>query len=389
MGQGLSNRIRGNCLNFDPNQKRAKALYRTVTAHAVLSSSPCGQPRISMITGCNGNSFYPNDPYKQFIPPQYITSNSVVNGLPYGSEQQTVNLTDTKNNPIFFFPNDVTSIVSRNLCPPPYNRTFAAGPAVSNAHLFASLPRKFAPNNNYLNRENYEFVDSNITIPTDKSKICGKGCETNNWLINIGGRDATTKNGGADFIYSNLNEPFKINTHFEDSGQRPPQSCVYGCSNLFPFCTPFNARIEDPENPGNYILRGQYYGYTTSMIFSPAVHVFPQKPYLVEDPYNNNPQNKPLINPKNVMYSIEVSVFLAGSNADLGSPLLTRIRYWFIQSVFQIKNYYEPFQILFKQPGFNYDYYIDLNANIVNPDKTITPITIPINFSNLQVLVTF
>jgi hypothetical protein len=369
MGRSYGKYIRGDC--FNTIQRNSGPLLRTLTAHTVMGSFTCGQPTQSTITGCNGNAFFPADTDKQFIPQQYIFGNSLVLARFYGDKTPLVNLTDIDGNPVFFTQATVNTLKPRQLCPPLYNRTFAQGPSISNSHLFASMPRKFNYDNEYVDRLNYEWTDALVQMPIAPydEQICGPGCTIRDWLAVL--HPATS-------LYTSIPEPFKITTHYEQSGSPVPNNPIYYANNYLPFCTPIPVKKADGTAFGNYT------GYSTVMIFGESRHVFPAKPYLPPDPYNNEMPPKQ-INPAAVIYSMEVWWFFVADNPLLGSPLLSKIRYYYYSTNPSTPLYYTPFQIMFSQTGIPSSFDFGVNFNVLNKP---CPELITLNLSNLRILVT-
>jgi hypothetical protein len=372
MGKGYGQLIRADC--FNTLERNSIPLFRTVQAHAVMSSFTCGQPTTSTVTGCNGNAFFPLLTDRQFIPVQYVLGNSMLYATFYGKNTDAVNLTDIEGKPVYMTRATANTLLPRELCPALYNRTKAQGPSIKNAHAFMPMVRKFNYDNEYIDRLNYDWVNSIKQLPEApfNKTLCGEGCKIDDWLA---------FKHPATSLWTTIPEPFRITTHFEQSGSTVPNNPIHYANDYYPFCTNIPIKKADGTSYGNYT------GYCTVMIFGECQHVFPVKPYLPIDPYETDYNNPKPIIPQAAMYSLEVLWFWVSDNPLLGSPLLSKIRYYlYSKAPAQVPNWTSPFQVMFSQSGIPTNYNFDVNLNVLREPCTDK---ITLNLSNLKILVTY
>lgn len=380
MGKGYNTLIQGDCLNIP--QDNSVPLFKTINCHLVWSSPQCSNQRNSGIFGCKAGSLVPTIPYTEQIPLNYIPpSDAVVFGKVYGQNLNPTTLKTIGGEDIFFNYNDLTPWLPRKYCPVPYNIYDKSGPSFTNCHCFGGLIRKMADVNSYQNRLDFDFVDSNMKVPYPRWEKygCGQKCETYNWL---------SYTHPASSLYTSIPEPFKITTHFEQSGSPVPSDATKGGNLYLPFCSPMNVRDT------NGVVIGRYTGLSFGIIFGQANINMPVRPYLPYDEWTvePDPTKYPEVDPHKVFYSCDVWVFMRGvtepDKLPLGSPLLGKIRYYLYSKApgapGQIADWRFPFRILFQQ-GVYGDLPMDVSLNLVGGGTQ----GIKLNFTNQKILVTY
>lgn len=338
MGKGYSLPLAGQCIN-DGNDS---GLYfmKTVNMHVVWSSPTCSAQTDGGFFACGSSPFFtPPKPYTEPYPINYVPpSGSTSYGFIYGiSENVPVTLTGLNGDPLYFSAGDLAPWLPKTYCPPPYNVYNRAGPAYTNCHCYGAMTRRPANNNNYANRANYDFIDGfEVPYADYNAKICGE-CKTKNWLI---------FSNPAQPLYTTVDEPFLISTHFEQSGSAAPSDSANGGNLYVPFCAPMNVRKEDGT------IVGQYTGLAVSAVFGMASLAYGfANPYLPPNEWSPNPPPKPKVDSHRAFYSLELSTYFRGTSTDssyvVGSPLLSRQRYW-LYSGPNTGNWRYPFRIMFQ-----------------------------------------
>jgi hypothetical protein len=390
MGKGYSKRINGECITQHLDNKLE--FFKTINAHVVMYSPPYSTtPRDGGTYGCKSNQFYPTQPYIQQIPASYkYTATSLVRAGGYGksSDYDVVDLRVRETGePIYFNSSNFAKIAKRPYVPyqNPADIKYAQGPAFSCAHCFVAMSRKMADENVYTGRLEHEFVDS-IYYPRNEEDLnkpnppfCdgNEGGITKNWLSFA---------HPANFLFTSVPEPFKIKKYYEECGLSASTNANYGGFNFMPFCSPLNTTNYDGSK-----YYGQYKGFTFILIFGQNAINFPIKKYMPENPISTNPK-PPKIDPTRAMYSLEIWTFMATDNANLGSPLIGKVRYWLYSMApqkfeEQFTNWRDPFRILFAGPSYNApSYSYRMNARVVG---TPSVQALTLNLSGLQVLVTY
>lgn len=377
MGKGYSYRIEAECL--ENPVKNNMDFFNTINCHIAMHSPACGQQN-GGIFGC-GTSMT-GVPSTQPISVAYVLPNELVLGKIYGSTNKDVSLMSRTSREVYFTNSDaVNYILPREFCLPPYNRYKASGPPLQNAHCYQVLSRREFDQANYIKRLDHDFVDSYREMPeediTDRSRQCGDGCLSKNWLA---------FSHPAQDLYTTIPQPFLITTHFEQSGASPSQDTSGGGNNFMPFCAPIEAYVKNDAGTPTKI--GNYIGYSFVTIFGASNLTFPVKKYLPFDEWD--PEPKPgRVRPTRSFYSIEVWIFMVGSNNALGSPLLNKIRFYLYSKApgepGQRKNWTNPFIVCFQQ-GYGSGYSFNLNCRILG--RTDTP-TAVLNFTGMQILITY
>lgn len=382
MGAGYSTYLQAECLNTPLNNNID--LFKTITSHVVFSSPDCSNQRESGFFGCQSSPLLsPPVPYTENIPENYIpVSETVVYGKLYGKTGNTnpVLLTALNGDPVYFNSTEFAPWTNVKYCPAPYNVYNRSGPAFENCHCYGSLQRKLNNNNTYQDRLYYDFIDSGVQVPHPDYtfKQCGTGCPTNNWLIFS--QPATN-------FWTSIPEPFKITTHFEQSGSACPSSPSYGGNLYIPFCDNMPVRKSDGT------LAGYYTGLAFSLVYGQCSVVFPVRPYLPPDPYSPvPPPNTPEVDPKKAMWSVEMSTYFRGTSVDpgyeIGSPLLSKIRFWLYSLApggpGQTRDWRFPFRILYQSSVYA-DYPTIIDCNVIGSG----PYRITLNQTNVKVLITY
>jgi hypothetical protein len=304
----------------------------------------------------------------------------------YGRDNPLVNLTTLNGTPVWFDTNEINPWRKKFYCPAPYNRYDRAGPAITTPHCYGSATRKPMTAPAYKNRQAYSFVDS-FELPhseyKDLNEICGPGCKIRNFLIFMGGVGGSS----ADYIYCTQPEPFLVDTHFEQCGESPSTDTSKGGLMNIPFSAPMNARLADGK------LIGSYKAFAFSIVFGNCALVAPINPYLPPDEWSTALPPRPKVNPLNQFFSAQVSVYMVGESLDpddivLGSPLLTRYRYYFYSKPGgdgQTLDWRYPFRVLGQQTIYGSEP-VTLALNVLQQP---TQEQIYLNFTNARLLVTY
>lgn len=375
MGKGLSYRLPGQCVNDGANS--GLYFFKTVNMHMVWSSPTCSTQMESGFFACGSDPLLvPPKAGTEKYPPNFIpTSDSVVFGRPYGKSFTTpTELTALNGDPVYFSQNDIAPWKPTTYCPPPLNRYSRAGPAYNNCHLYGAMNRRKANNNNYTNRADYNFIDGfEVPYADYKEKLCGTGCPTQNWLI---------FSNPAQPLFTTVNEPFTISTHFEQCGQPCPSDPNNGGNLYVPFCAPMRARKENGD------VIGEYTGLAVSAVFGMCSLAYGfARPYLPPNEWDPSTPPKPRVDSGRAFYSIEVSVYFTGNSTDpsylLGSPLLGKYRYY-LYSAPQNQKWKYPFRVLFQDTIYASNP-MQIICNVINEG----PLTFTLNASNQKVLVTY
>jgi len=381
MGSGYSNRLLGQCVNSGSNS--GVEFLRTVSFNIAYSSMNCTSGVDGNYMACGSSPLFTppvagTEPYPQnYIPPSGTMPFCPIYGLSDGTIP--VELTRLDGEPVWFTSADVAPWQGRSYCPPPYDRGKAYGPSFKSCTCFGSMEKKDPTTGMYVNRESYDFVDGfEVPDPDRQVKICGQGCPTRNWLIFSGaGNDAVIP------IFSSVAEPFKINTHYENSGESAPSSPNYGGDRFIPFCAPINCRRETGE------VIGQYTGLCFSAVFgmSNLAYAF-ANPYLPSDPFTPLPPPKPPVDSHRFFASLELSTYFTGITSDgnfpLGSPLINKTRYWIYSSA-TITPWRYPLKIMFSSGIYlSNPFFIRMNV-IGDP----TPFDLKMNLTNQKVYVSY
>jgi hypothetical protein len=242
------------------------------------------------------------------------------------------------------------------------------------------MTRKLNNNNTYIDRLMYDWIDSGLEVPASDYgyKFCSEPCRTKNWLI---------MSHPATSLWTSIPEPFKITSHYEQSGSAVPSNAAYGGNLYIPFCDPMNVRAADGT------LLGQYTGLSFVCIYGQASIVFPVIPYLPPDPYSPvPPPNTPTVDPKKAFYSYEIWSFFRGTSVDpnvpLGSPLISKIRFWLYSLApggpGQTRDWRYPFRIIYQSSVYA-DYPTNINCNIIGGATE----QIIVNQTNIKGLITY
>lgn len=378
MGRGLSYKLRGQCINAGSDS--GLYFFKTVNLNMVWSSPTCSAQTQGGFFACGSSPFFPppnERPGTEGYPINYVGNNGLVYGKSYGKSQfDPIELTTLTGNPVYFNATDFAPWRPVNYCPPPLNRESRSGPAFKNCHVYGAMTRRLANNNNYTGRAEYEFVDGfEVPYADYNIKLCGDGCPTKNWLI---------FSNPAQPLFSTVNQPFTILTHFEQSGEPAPSDPANGGNLYVPFCGNMNVRAED----GTVI--GYYSGLSISAVFGMCSLAYGfADPYRPPDEWSPLPPPKPKADPARAWYSLEVSVYFRGvtTNPDpigtLGSPLIGKFRYY-LYSGLSTGNWRYPFRVLFQDTIYATNP-MRVNCNIIGE----APQEIIINTTNQKALVSY
>lgn len=381
MGMGYSTRINGQCVNSGNNS--GVEFLRTVSFNIAFSSMNCTSGVDGNFLACGSSPlFVPpvagTEPYPQnYIPPSGTMPFAPVYGLSDGTVAKQ--LTRLNGDPVWFTAADVAPWQGKFYCPPPYAVGKVYGPSFKSCTCYGSMEKKDPTTGNYQQRESYNFVDGfEVPDPDRMVKTCGQVCTTRNWLTMSGtGNDAVVP------IFSSVNQPFLIDTHYENCGETAPSNPNFGGDRFIPFCAPINCRLED----GTII--GQYTGICFSAVFGMANLAYGfANPYLPSDPFSPVPPPKPPVDSHRFFCSLELSTYFTGitTNAQypLGSPLLTKVRYWLYSSV-SITPWRYPLKIMFSSSIYLTNPFL-IRMNVIGDPN---PLDLKMNLTNQKVYVSY
>lgn len=359
MGQGYNKLIQGECLNVLPNNNIK--LFKNLTVHTI-AFSPQGNNYQSGIFGCGRNAPYTPESGTQIIPPQLIYPSGSLFRASYQYSQTTNSVSPIAYNgkTIYVKQTDLNPWKQRNVYFPAIYRTFAQGPALKQAHCWSQLYRKPADSNTYVGRQEYNFLDYS-------SPLIGTNCKLNDFLI-----FAHSNVDAADYLYTNVTEPFQDDTYYEGSGTNPPTSTTLGGNNFLEFCNPLNCYDSDGQ------LIGTYVGYSSQYIFGRCTLVTPMTILLPPNPNSPLP-TPPKVVPTYAYYSLEQHVYLVGNTPELGSPLLQKRRWWVYveDGTGSTISIWEPYFTMYLG-SFTTNWQFDVNFNIEGGSSE----TILFNLSN-------
>lgn len=341
--------------------------FKEFCIHTLLSSPAVGQPTNPQAGtfGCAANFANLGT---QYLPDPQIPS--VINRAPlYGRTSNTVQLET------FFAAADLAPWRSRKIFGPmdPYNK-MTSGPALQQGHMVTQIRRRLRPpaalnNNNYQNRFDFYFTDSNTPI---------NGMD--DWLKFLHPASFFWTNKKLSAAGTFPNEPFKADDFYEDSGEAPITADSFN-RNFVPFCSPLNVR-----NEAGAII-GQYVGYTAIFYFGFSYMRKPYRKYLPNDYYiNPQPPTPVKVVPTNQFFSIDCHWYMAANSIVPGvlkSPKLQSIRYWFYNKQATAYNICSPyFYAIHGDMASQWNF--DVVFNLVGGGTE----TIKFGLSNLQVYAT-
>lgn len=384
--QGFSERVSAYCLQdgFINNQASGLNFLKTVNYHIVYSSPNCTQNMPSGFFACGSSDLLvPPVPFTRPYPVNFVApSGSLCQAFAYGKSSSTdpTTLTRLDGQPVYLSAADYAPLAPKPYCSAPYNIAKREGPAFPIQTAFGSMNRRNPALGNYTGRKTYNFLDSSYSMPdpernTYLCEVGDKRCPTYNWLTFAGqGNDAVLP------IYTSCPNPFLITSHYEQSGEATPYNALG--QDYLPFCAPIPARLDD----GTQI--GYYSGLCYSILFGVNVlsyGAFPQ--YLPQDPYSPALPPKPPVNSHYAFYSVEISTYFRGhttnANYPLGSPLISKQRYW-LYSGLNTPNWRYPFKFMCADTIYASNPFKIKFTVIGDGDKEMT-----LNFSNQKLLVTY
>jgi hypothetical protein len=266
---------------------------------------------------------------------------------------------------------------------------FATGPAMRHGFLTMPLRRRLKGttgqhNRNYQGRMSYDFTNASDPINGQTD-----------WLGFL---------HPANHIWTNegVSEPFLAVNYYEDSGTSPsPADSLYQYT--MPFCSPMSVY----DATGTKI--GEYNGYTAQMyfalayvhfadaknwVYNPTTQASSQVPAFLPYDYRSptNPQTgKPTAKIRHVeqLLTLDITIFMVGNNAQLGSPRIARTRYWWYNDPNTKLWFNQPYMCGFVTSGVYPSWNFPVRFEILDAVNTPTaPETITLNFDPMSVWVT-